>query len=376
LSANKKKINVLDLRDSPWVDGPGRTILDCASSIEGERYHFLIGAFSGGKEVNAYAEEAVKRGLEIVVIPERSSFDFQIIRKILAIIDQYDIGLIHTHDFRSNIFGLLCAKQRKIPVVSTVHGWIANNLKGRIYNLADKIALRFFNKIIAVSKTTQRKIVSAFIPSSRVSVINNALILEDYSVASSNSQFRKELNVDGETKLIANIGRLSPEKGQFIFLQAAKEILNNNKKIRFILIGIGPEEKKLREYVKTNNMDAFVVFAGFRHDMINIYNSIDLVVQSSYTEGMPNVVLEALLMKVPVIATNVGGTGDIITSGQTGTLIEAGSLNMLVTEIANYLDKPDSYVSMTEHGRELIVNEFNHNERAKKLVRLYDEVLD
>ena len=144
-SANSGKVNVLDLRDSPWVDGPGRTILDCAESIEGNEYHFVIGSFEGGpSKSNAYTDEARARGLEVVTIPERSSFDWKVISHILQIIKQYNIDLIHTHDFRSNLFGLICAKKCGLPVVATVHGWIANNYKGKIYRVVDKLLLRFF----------------------------------------------------------------------------------------------------------------------------------------------------------------------------------------------------------------------------------------
>jgi len=126
-----RRLTILDLRDSPWVDGPGRTILDCASSLRDHGYKLVIGTFSGGEQkTNEYAEEAKRRGLEVRTIHERGPFDFRVVGQILKLIDDVSADIVHTHDFRSNVFGLLAARIRRKPVVSTVHGWIANDARG------------------------------------------------------------------------------------------------------------------------------------------------------------------------------------------------------------------------------------------------------
>ena len=375
-SRKSNQINILDLRDSPWVDGPGRTILDCAQSIEGENMHFIIGSFSGGADNNnAYAEEAKRRGLTVLEIPEKSSFDLGVVPFILQAIKNHKIDLIHAHDFRSDVFGLICAKRCGIPVISTVHGWIENDIKGRIYTLIDKVLLRFFDHILVVSARTQRKLVNAFIPKKKMTVVTNALILDPYKLNKEQHIFRKEIGASKDTVLISNIGRLSPEKGQYEFLLAAREILKSYNNVLFILIGVGPDEEKLRDFVKQSKMDDFVVFLGFRKDMISIYNNLDLVVQSSYTEGMPNIVLEALLMAVPVIATDVGGTAEIITHKNNGILIKPGSISNLVSEINRFFETADRYKTMAEQGRSDIKKYFDHNLRVEKIRNIYNQVI-
>jgi len=370
------KIKILDLRDSPWVDGPGRTILDCATSLMDTPYRLVIGTFNGGlQKTNAYAEEAAKRNLPVVTIHESSAFDRQVLNQILRIIDEMDIDIVHTHDFRSNLFGLVCAKMRHKPVVSTVHGWIANDFKGKIYTMIDKILLRFFDRIITVSARTKRLVRRAWLPDNKITVITNALRVENYLPDPGDKGYRDEIGVDEDTILIGNIGRLSAEKGQLDFLQAGKEILQDFDKIRLILIGIGPDQEKLESFVSENDMTASVVFAGFRDDMVTLYNSLDLVVQSSYTEGMPNVILESLLMEVPVIATNVGGTGEIIKNGENGVLLKPELPGELAIQIRQFIDDPATYKRMAQNGRKLIIEKFSHNRRVKKLSRLYKELI-
>jgi len=370
------KITIFDLRDSPWVDGPGRTILECAESLQDLGYRFVIGTFApvqGGE--SDYAAEARRRNLEVVVLQESGQFDWRVLTQLLRIISAMNVDIVHTHDLRSNLFGLICARWCRKPVITTVHGWIANTFKRKIYRAVDKWLLRLFDAIVAVSERTKGLIEKSWIAGHRITVINNALKVEQYILDPDDQSYRNELGVDAQAILIANIGRLSPEKGHLDFLMAGRELLKINENIRLLLFGVGPEQERLENFVNDNGMAGSVIFAGFRPDMKNIYNSLDLVVQSSFTEGMPNVVLEALLMEVPVIATDVGGTAEIIENGKTGVLTRAGQPVEIVTAVRAFLSNPEQYMNMARQGREVIVNQFNHQKRVEKLAALYCQQL-
>lgn len=375
-TAKKKRVTILDLRDSPWVDGPGRTILDCAESLRTQGYNFIVGAFSENKQTaNAYADEASRRNLPVKKIYERGPFDYRVIGQVIKLIDEVGADIVHTHGFRSNVFGLLAARLRHKAAVTTVHGWIANSFKAKLYVAADKAALRFFDRVITVSERTKEVVVRTRVPPDRISVISNALVLDQYVPDRHANAFRRELGVGPDTLLIANIGRLSPEKGQFEFLRAAGEVVRRYANVKFILIGVGPDREKLERFVVENGLLNVVVFTGFRQDMIHIYNSLDLVVQSSLTEGMPNVVLEALLMEVPVIATDVGGTAEIVEDQRTGVLIRPGSVRELVEKIVGYCQDPAAYQEMARKGRCLVTERYDHRRRIEKLAALYESLL-
>lgn len=368
-------MKILDLRDSPWVDGPGRTVLDCASSLTGTGYEVIIGTFNGGSQkTSAYAEEAVRRGLPLRVIEERSAYDWQIIGQVLRVIDDEKVELIHTHDFRSNMVGLICARRRRLPVVATVHGWIANDLKGRLYCSVDRWLLRFFDHVITVSEKTRDRVKKACPSCDRLTVVPNALRLETYVPEPRDRSFRKEFGLGEDKIVLANIGRLSPEKGQLVFLQAAEVLSRDRKDLVFLVVGVGPDLDKLEGFVRERGLQDVVLFAGFQSDMIKVYNSIDVVVQSSYTEGMPNVMLEALLMSLPVVATDVGGTAEVVEHGRTGLLIPPGSSSELVRAVAEVLTSPERSREMGQAGRRSIMARFDHNLRVRRLKGVYDSL--
>ena len=374
ISVHKKVI--LDLRDSPWVDGPGRTILECAEDIDDAKFRIVVGAFANRQpEGTLYEQEAQRRGLDVVRIHERRSADLAVLKQILSFVCSLEIDLIHTHDFRSNLYGIIAAKLTRKKVVATVHGWITNDSKSRSKKKMDKFLLRFADHVIAVSNNTL-SLLGNSIPTSRCTVIPNALRIENYCPARPYGKFRKEFAIGEDDVLVANIGRLSPEKGQRLFLEAAREIAGKTSGVRFVLFGVGPDQSDLETMVNGSGLNKVVLFAGYRNEMNTIYNDIDLVVQTSYTEGMPNVILESLLMEVPVVATNVGGTREIVRDGETGALIPKGDLTALVHKISEFLRDPGPYRAMAKLGRRDVANRFNHRERVRRLEAVYEALAD
>jgi glycosyltransferase involved in cell wall biosynthesis len=367
----EKTIQILDLRDSPWIDGPGRTILQCAQMMDSNKCNIHIGAFSGSSHKDhAYMKRAIQLGLDVVEIKESSSFDRLVIEQINKVIKERSIDILHTHDFRSNLYGLICAKKMKLPLVSTCHGWISNNFKGKIYTGIDKYLLRYHDHVIVVSEVMKEHLIKIRLKSDRIDVINNALDVSEYTI-SRNGKFKNELKISPDHKVIANIGRLSPEKRQDNFLKAAKYLDGINKKLIFLIIGVGPEEEKLKKLANDLGISKKVIFTGYRNDMVDIYNGVDLVVQSSRTEGMPNIVLESLIMGVPVIATEVGGTAQIIKNYESGILIEPENLTALQNAMVDYIRNTQQHKDMALVGREHVIKHFNQNARVEKLYNVY-----
>lgn len=371
-----RRINVLHLRDSSWVDGPGRTILQTAVNIDSDKYGYYIGAFCRRHSLeNVFYKEAVERKLNVFRIEESHSFDPTIICRIKQLIESENVNIIHTHEVRSDVVGLIAGKITKRPVISTLHGWIQNGLKGKLYTTLDKSILPFFDHLIAVSERMKEDVIRIGVSKEKVSVLHNALVIDNYKRDRSDSTFRKQIGIDDGMYLIGNIGRLSPEKGHVDFLAAAAEVLKNYKNIKFVLIGSGSEESNLRKIIEELNIGNSVIFAGYRNDMLTVYNSLDLVVQSSYTEGMPNVVLEALAMEVPVIATDVGGTSEAIISNETGILIQPRDPRKLAMKIIQYLKNTNSVAAMVINGRKLVETKFDFTERTKMLSNIYTALM-
>jgi len=375
MSQNKKTV-ILDLRDSPWVDGPGRTTLETAVRIDRDRYEIIIGGFSGGtQKTDEYLKEAERRGLRVVRLEEKGALDPGVVSQILKLVDTVGVDIIHAHEFRSNVFGLICARRRRLPVITTCHGWIANNAKGKIKVLLDRMLLYFFDHIVVVSRKLEARLRRQGIGSSRISALSNAVAFENFDSIPDDRTFRAELGVGPDTVLVANIGRLSPEKGQGEFIRSAAAVVRESTDIRFLLVGIGPDQAALERLTRELGLDGQVVFLGYRADMARIYRSLDLVVQSSFTEGMPNVILEAAAMGVPIIATDVGGTSEIIRNQEEGILIPPGDTEGLGTAIIRFLQDKPGYREMARRASISVRNRYSYTSRTNAMAEIYDRLM-
>lgn len=370
-----RPVKVLDLRDSPWLDGPGRTILQCAAMVERHRCSISVGAFCPASPADHdYLQSARSLGLPVIPITENRSLDIGVLKQILRAIRTETIDIVHAHDFRSNVFALLAAKRSGIPAVTTCHGWIANSVKGKLRCRLDQGLLRWFDRVIAVSGHMAQTLPRFGVPQKRTTVIVNALVVEDYQPGRDGT-LRQEWEVPTDAFLVGNIGRLSPEKGQDLLLRAVQQLVVRKPRIHLVFIGIGPQESLLRSMSRELGIEDRVCFAGFQKDMARVYRNLDLVVQSSHTEGMPNVVLEAMLMEVPVVATNVGGTAEIVQPVCEDFLIEPGTVEALVGGIERVMADRGRYEEKARRGRRYVAEHFNQQRRVELLMQVYEEVL-
>jgi len=362
-------IRVLHVRDSPWIDGPGRTILETATSVDRAQIDFHMGAFvSSAGDPHPFVEESRRRGLSVHPIPDNGGLSSQVIERIVALIDEHRIDVLHTSEFRSNVMGLLARRRRpKVRLVATVHGWIANDLKGRVYRFADKILLRWFDCAIFVSDATRSKIPRWWLPSSRTHVLRNALVMSQYA---DSGGARRPFAADGDIRLLS-VGRLSPEKAQDLMLRVVAALLPRYPRLRLRIAGIGPLEGELRALAQSLGIAAQVEFAGFVQNMRPEYDNADLVVQSSLTEGLPNVILEAAMLGVPILATDVGGTSEVVEHSRGAWLIPAGSEAALMDGMSRFLDDPKSFAAMARAARASVESRFSFSTRTASLTRIY-----
>lgn len=365
-----RPVRVLHLRDSPWIDGPGRTILETATRIDRSRVDYHVGAFvSNPDETHPLVAALEKRGLPVHAIADRGGLGPDMVRRVVELIDRLEIDVLHTSEFRSNVLALICRRRRPLKVVSTAHGWIANDLRGHLYSWADRMLLRRFDRVILVSHAMRRRLPSWWVPDSKVQVLHNALMIESYG---RDVLYRSRGAPDpaGSIRLL-NVGRLSAEKGQDILLRAVASLAAEFPGLQLAFAGVGPFEARLRELAGRLAITDRVQFVGYVSDMPALYASIDLVVQSSLTEGLPNVMLEAAYLGVPIVATDVGGTREVVEHGVSGWLLQPGDPAALADALRQYLADPVAFIEMAARGRSRIESSFSFAARTENQVQIY-----
>lgn len=372
-STARRPIRVLHLRDSPWVDGPGRTILETGAHLDPARVEYHIGALVAQPRAEHPLVDAARgRGLNVIRIDDHGRLDREMIDRIVAEIDRLKIDILHTSEFRSNLLAQLCRRRRKLRLVATVHGWIANTGRRKLVRWLDKALLRRFDHVIAVSDATRELVPRWWLPDRRVTVLRNALVLKSYG-SDVVGRPRRKIDPQGNVVMV-NVGRLSPEKGQDLLLHALAALASKWPGLRLKFVGIGPLEQQLRSLAQSLGIADRVDFAGYVTDMPSLYAEVDLVVQSSFTEGLPNVILEAAYLRVPIAATAVGGTAEVVRHGHSAWLLEP-RIDDLAAGIDAFMSNPQHFVAMAEQGHRDVVSQFSFDVRTERLTQVYEALM-
>lgn len=225
---------------------------------------------------------------------------------------------------------------------------------------------RYIDKFITPSEALREKILIANIgiKENKISTIHNFLNNEEGMI---------EPNYDNE-KYFLFVGRVSKEKGISYLLEAMNDL---SREIKLKIVGVGPEENKLKQYVKDNKLDN-VQFLGFknRNEIKDIYsNCIATIVPSNWFEVFGVINIEAFINGKPVIASNVGGIPEIVENNINGQLFEPANVEQLKSCILNYWNNPNLVIEHGKNGYLKAKKEFNEDTYYTKLIKVYEEVL-
>ena len=372
-----EKIRILHLRDTYEVGGPGKTILETVSHIDKSLFSVSIGVFGNGRDTgeSPFISEARKRGITVHVI-RGGRYDPLIVREIISLLKKLKIDILHTHEPRSDLFGCLAGKISRTPIVATMHGWIANSWKQETIIRINKWAARFFDYVIVVNVPMRDDLLKEGIPPPIISVLHNCIVKENYYRDQRKGYISQSIGKEIGSPVIGTLGRLSPEKGHGDFVEAAAIVLSRGYKAHFVIVGDGPEAGKIDGMISGKGLGDSVTMAGYLRDPRRVLQEFDLMVLPSYSEGLPNVVLESLMMEVPVISTAVGGVPDIIRDGEEGTLIPPGNPGTMAQAIIDFLNDPEKYKAMALKGKKIVEDRFDFKVRTLKLEKIYTEIME
>jgi glycosyltransferase involved in cell wall biosynthesis len=211
----------------------------------------------------------------------------------------------------------------------------------------------------------------------RISVIHSAYREDRFHPGVDGSAIRHELGAGPETMLVGVVGRLQPEKGGMYFLRAAAKIAPAFPTARFVFVGRGSDEMLLRQTAAELGIAERVIFMGFREDIPEITAALDLSVLPSIDCDASSAVLkEAMAMGRPVVATIIGGAGDIVEADKTGLLVPHADPEALATAIGTILGMPDRGRAMGERGQQRVVAHFTRERLVEQTLATYRKVLE
>lgn len=259
--------------------------------------------------------------------------------------------VVHTHGYRPDVLAGPVAGQLDIPRVSTVHGFTGGDWKNRIYEFLQVRAFRHFDRIIAVSSPLKKKLVSAGLRPDRVTLLPNAFAAPSNRV--DRPEARALLGIAPDDVAIGWVGRLSPEKGLDVLLEALVQVPGASLSV----LGIGRQHGELLHQAERLGVTGRVRWHGLVPDAARLYPAFDLFVLSSRTEGTPIALFEAMAAGVPVVATAVGGVPDVITEKE-ALLLPSESPEALADAIKAVLHQPEAAQARARAARQRLESRF------------------
>jgi glycosyltransferase involved in cell wall biosynthesis len=317
-------------------------------------------------------------------VPHSLSFP---LRQISKLAGDRNIEIIHAlMDYSTNTAASsLVSEAKSIPFVYNVQGMGTRTGRFIVDALAeyyDWTVERFISnnaeKLILLSKSLISRTRKLGVPDSKVAVIPSGVDSRRFDPHISDirrraAELRNKLSISQDEVVIGFVGRLVPAKGLLYLLSAVKQLLNEFPNIVLLIVGDGPQKTELQSVAKSLGLKT--VFPGYQSNTPPYYALMDVFVLPSFFEGLPGVVLEAMAMEKPVVATNVGGTSDLILDGENGFLVRARAHEQIVTALKELVGDKDLRLKMGRTGRQLVLRNFLWEDIVDKVETVYKEAI-
>jgi glycosyltransferase involved in cell wall biosynthesis len=353
------------------LGGAERVVMDLAKGLSKKVFKPKVCCLNAK---GRYATLLERHGIRVFALNKWPKFDPFLIPRLVRLIKRERIDLVHTHLFSANLWGRLAAKWAKVPVVSTEHGM--DTWRKGFHLTLDSLLVPVSKRVIFVSEA-----VKAFYKSKNISFkgkgrdIYNGINTPDFEKKSDASSIRSGLGLKETEKVIGIIGRLVPEKAHGDFIRAIQLVSQKHPNAVGLIVGDGELLESLKKEVKKAGLENRIIFTGQRNDLPEIYRALDVFVLSSTREGFPLVVLEAMAARVPIVATAVGGVGELITDQETGLLVNSQNPEALAKAISNVLESSDLGERLAKNAYEKVKAQFSVEQMVKNHELLYREVL-
>jgi glycosyltransferase involved in cell wall biosynthesis len=302
--------------------------------------------------------------------------DFLSFFEILKIIRKVKPDILHTHTSKAGFIGRIAGRIAGIKVaVHMPHGHVFygyfNKIKTRIFVYLEKIASMFSDKIVTLTDIEKLEYLDEKIaPDNKIVAIPCGIDVDKFS--SAQNTVRNEFGISPDMPVIGWVGRAESVKGGEYFLRACQLIKKEMPHARFLVVGDGSLQGEMEALANSLNLSNEVKFAGYRTDMPEIMNSIDLLLHTPLNEGLGRVILEAMACGKPIVATNVGGIPEIVEHGIHGFLVPPGDCASMAKESLRILKDTELAWRLGNACRKKALN-FSTKQMVRKIHNLYSE---
>ncbi|MBK9334522.1 MAG: glycosyltransferase [Ignavibacteria bacterium] len=305
-----------------------------------------------------FVKNFIDNGIDVIDLKEKGLLNFKILFKLKKILKNTNPDIVHTHLNKADFYGRVAAKQSGVKhIFSTCHNYSSHHEGADINSISlfdriDNAVIKYSDSyIVAISEIVKQFIInrdSNF--KNRTEVIYNGIdVSKEVFVTSDESRrtLRKSLNINEDDFVILISGRLEKQKGHLFFIKSMQNILKSKKNIKLLIIGDGNLKEEIIDLISEFDLNEFIILTGFLKNTEVYIEICDMVAVPSLWEGFGLVILEGMIKRKPVLASNVGGIPEIIEDGINGYLFESENEKSLQEKFLNL------YVAISEYKNEI-----------------------
>ena len=327
-----RRANVLHLISTLGIGGAEIQLVNIVRNLNREVYNSTVCCIAKGGPLTT---ELSKQGIKVVVLGQKSRFNPLVLFPLFRLIKTERIDIVHTHMFRASLWGRLAALLADVPVIiATEHG--LNPWKNVIHITVNRILAFFTSQIITVSDVGRRiRIQREGINPRKLITIRNCVDLHRFDkTANVQNNARQGFGIGLNEPVVGFVGRLQEVKGVRYLIESLVELKTVIPKVKLLIVGDGPLRASLQDYAQELGLGEQVIFTGYRRDIPQVLNAMNVFVLPSLREDLPLSPIEAMAMRKPVVATNVGGIPEVVVDGETGILVPPKDASALAKAIS------------------------------------------
>lgn len=378
---------VMDLRGTyKGGGGPDKTVLNSAAQHDPNRVHVLVTYLRQPWDDEFQIPKMARRlGINYVDVYDGKGIDWGCLRRLKELLAEHRLEIVHAHDDKTLLYGWLL--RLMVPGLRIMYTCHSHAVHGReefaglrdflSFKLRQRVQIwlmqRYLKPVITVSRDTRRRLIANGLTEPGVEVLHNGIDLTRWRSAGARPVLKEELGIAPGELLVGTVARITPEKDLPTFYQVAREVAGRCPGVKFVVVGdgYGDELARAREAVRDLGLADLVLFTGHRGDLPDVYASLDIFLMTSVTEGMPNTLLEAMAMGVPVVSTDVGGIPELLQDGEGGFLAPAGDVPALAGHLTRLLQDPLLRKECGARCRERIESAFSFAHRVRRMEDYY-----
>ncbi len=364
-------ITVLHLVHRLTAGGAERVLVNLINNSSKHISH-IVCSFS---PADSFRDEIKNINCTIINLNKREGNDFRLPFNIAKICRQFKVDVVHAQGWATYAEGIIATKilcMNKTKFIFAFRGKTIEDVAKinwkRLY--AQKVFSCFCDLIITPSEEMRRDYAATIrINAEKIKVIPNGINFDEHNLSLGRSTII-EFNPQEGAIVVGCVARLDPVKNLVWFVEALAPLVRKYKKLYLLIIGDGPEMIKINQEVERQKIKQKVHLAGRRNDIPVCLSAMDIYVQPSIYEGVSNTILEAMGSSLPVIATKVGGTSEIVKNNITGLLINSRNTIQLQDAVKRLMEDGDLRKQMGKDGRRLVAQQFT----VQRMAIAYDKL--